>query len=100
MCLAVLALDAHPRYAVVLAANRDEFHSRAALPAAWWPDADPPLLAGRDCAAGGTWLGVDRRGRFAFVTTVRDPARLDPAAPDDRAPADSTRRSPSTSPPP
>jgi uncharacterized protein with NRDE domain len=81
MCLAVVALDAHPRHAVVLAANRDELHARAALPAGWWPDGDVPLLAGRDLVGGGTWLGVDRRGRFAFVTNVRDPARHDPAAP-------------------
>ena len=31
MCLVVVALDAHPRYALVVAANRDEFHARAAL---------------------------------------------------------------------
>ena len=81
MCLAVVALDAHPRHAVVLAANRDEAHARPALPAAWWTDVAPPLLAGRDLEGGGTWLGVDRRGRFAFVTNVRDPARHDRAAP-------------------
>jgi uncharacterized protein with NRDE domain len=80
MCLAVLALDAHPHYAVVLAANRDEFHARAADPAAWWSDDAVPVLAGRDRVAGGTWLGVDRRGRFAFVTNVREPGRHDPGA--------------------
>jgi uncharacterized protein with NRDE domain len=79
MCLAILALDAHRNYAVVLAANRDEFHARGALPAAWWDDA--PILAGRDRVAGGTWLGVDRRGRYAFVTNVREPGRHDPSAP-------------------
>jgi uncharacterized protein with NRDE domain len=82
MCLAVLALDAHPRYAVVLAANRDEFHARASDPAQWWTSDDgAPLLAGRDRVAGGTWLGVDERGRYAFVTNVREPGRHDPAAP-------------------
>jgi len=79
MCLAVIALQAHPRYAVVLAANRDEFHARAAEPAHWW--SDPPILAGRDRSAGGTWLGVNRAGRYAFVTNVREPGRHDPAAP-------------------
>lgn len=72
MCLAVIALDAHPDYALVVAANRDEFHARAATAAAW--GADPPwhdVLAGRDCEAGGTWLGVRRDGRFALVTNVR-----------------------------
>jgi uncharacterized protein with NRDE domain len=79
MCLAVLALDAHPRYAIVLAANRDEFRARAADAARWW--SDPHILAGRDRVAGGTWLAVDRRARFAFVTNVREPGRHDPSAP-------------------
>lgn len=78
MCLAVVALDAHPAYALVVAANRDEFHARAAAPAAWWPRG---LLAGRDLAGGGTWLALARDGRFALLTNVRDPARHDPAAP-------------------
>jgi uncharacterized protein with NRDE domain len=78
MCLAVVALRAHPDFALVVAANRDEFHARSAAPASWW-DAD--VLAGRDLEAGGTWLGVNRRGRWAFVTNVREPARHDPAAP-------------------
>jgi uncharacterized protein with NRDE domain len=82
MCLAVIALDAHPRYAVVLAANRDEFHARPAKVAHWWNDAgSAPILAGRDLAQGGTWLGLARDGRWAFVTNVREPSRFDPLAP-------------------
>jgi uncharacterized protein with NRDE domain len=79
MCLAVIALDAHPRYALVVAANRDEQHARAAAPAAWGHA--PPfagILAGRDLAAGGTWLGVRRDGRWALVTNVREGGRNDP----------------------
>ncbi len=45
---------------------------------AWWHEG---FLAGRDLEAGGTWLGVDRRGRFALLTNVRDPSRHDPGAP-------------------
>ena len=78
MCLAVVALRAHPRYALVIAANRDEFHVRASAPAQWWDDA---WLAGRDLAAGGTWLGVTRAGRWALLTNVRDRTRHDPRAP-------------------
>ena len=78
MCLALIAFDAHPRYTVVVAANRDEYHARPAAPAAWW---DEGFLAGRDLKAGGTWLGVDTRGRFALLTNVREPSRHDPAAP-------------------
>jgi uncharacterized protein with NRDE domain len=78
MCLAVLALDAHPRYRVVVAANRDEYHARPTAAASWWPEG---VLAGRDLAAGGTWLGVTRTGRYALLTNVRDPSRHDPSAP-------------------
>jgi len=81
MCLAVVALGAHPRYALVVAANRDEFHARAAAPAAWGQA--PPfvdIVAGRDLAAGGTWFGVHRSGRWALVTNVREGGNTDPAA--------------------
>ncbi len=78
MCLILLAHEAHPRYRLVVAANRDEFYARPTAPAAWWPDA-PEVLAGRDLRGGGTWMGVTRGGRFAAVTNFRDAA---PAAPD------------------
>ena len=78
MCLALFALDAHPRFAVVIAANRDEYHARAAAPAAWW---DEGWLAGRDLVAGGAWLAIDRAARWALVTNVRDASRNDPDAP-------------------
>jgi uncharacterized protein with NRDE domain len=78
MCLAVLALGMHPRHALVIAANRDEAHARPTAPAAWWGEG---WLGGRDLAAGGTWLGVTREGRWALLTNVRDPSRHDPAAP-------------------
>lgn len=55
-----------------LAANRDEFLSRAATPLSWWHDA-PQVLAGRDLQGGGTWLGVHRDGRFAALTNYRAP---------------------------
>lgn len=78
MCLAALALDVHPTYALVVAANRDEYHARPTAPAHWWEEG---LLAGRDLHAGGTWLGVTRDGRFALLTNFRDPSRNDPNAP-------------------
>jgi uncharacterized protein with NRDE domain len=77
MCLALIAFAAHPRYRMVVAANRDEFHARSAAPSAWWADG---FLAGRDLKAGGTWLGVNRDGRFALLTNVREPWRHDPRA--------------------
>jgi uncharacterized protein with NRDE domain len=72
MCLILLAYEAHPDYRLILAANRDEFFSRPAVPASFWEDA-PQVLAGRDLNAGGTWLGVTRGCRLAAVTNYRDP---------------------------
>jgi uncharacterized protein with NRDE domain len=78
MCLALLALDVHERYALVVMANRDEYHERPTAAASWWPEG---ILAGRDLRSCGTWLGLRRDGRFALLTNVRDPARNDPNAP-------------------
>jgi uncharacterized protein with NRDE domain len=71
MCLILFAYKAHPRYALVLAANRDEKYDRPTLPAAFWSD-QPQVCGGRDLDGGGTWLGVTRGGRFAAVTNFRD----------------------------
>lgn len=80
MCLLVLAWRRHPRYPVVLAGNRDEFHARPAAPASWWSD-PADLLAGRDLQAGGTWLGLTRDGRVAVVTNYRELGERLPDAP-------------------
>ncbi|MFZ5541743.1 MAG: NRDE family protein [Pseudomonadota bacterium] len=80
MCLALIAWQSHPDYPLVVAANRDEFYTRATRPAAWWGQA-VSLLAGRDEEAGGTWLGINRRGRFALLTNVRAPSERNPHAP-------------------
>ena len=73
MCLIAFAWNAHPDFRLIVAANRDEWHDRPAAPAAWWND-HPDILAGRDMRAGGTWMGVNRKGRFAAVTNFRDPS--------------------------
>jgi uncharacterized protein with NRDE domain len=74
MCLIVIAARATPKIALVVAANRDEQHARPAASAAWWPG-PPRVLGGRDLRAGGTWLAVDGRGRFAAVTNIREASR-------------------------
>jgi uncharacterized protein with NRDE domain len=72
MCLIAFAWNAHPRWRLVLAANRDEFHARPSAPLAAW-DEVPGMVAGRDLEAGGTWLGACADGRVGVVTNVRDP---------------------------
>ena len=70
MCVVALAWNAHPRWRLLLAGNRDELHARPTAALAPWPGTG--LLAGRDLQSGGTWVGLDRRGRVAVVTNVRD----------------------------
>ena len=80
MCVLALAWRAHPRWRLVLAANRDELHARAAAPLARW-DTDARLMAGRDLVSGGTWLGVSDRGRLAVVTNRHTGDAPNPDAP-------------------
>lgn len=72
MCVIFVAFRSHPKYPLIVLANRDEFYDRPSLPAAPWAD-EPSVYAGRDLVAGGTWLGVTDDGRFAAVTNYRDP---------------------------
>ena len=65
-----LAWHQHPRWPLVLAANRDEFYARPTQAMHWWPEG---WLAGRDLQAGGTWLGIHPQGRLALLTNVREP---------------------------
>jgi uncharacterized protein with NRDE domain len=76
MCLLALAWKAHPRWQLLMAGNRDEFHQRPTAALAAWPAPDRGLLAGRDLRSGGTWAGVGADGRMAVVTNVRDPLAL------------------------
>lgn len=71
MCLILFAINPSPDSHLILAANRDEQHARATLPADYWLDHDH-VLGGRDLVAGGTWLGVNQSGRFAAVTNFAE----------------------------
>lgn len=78
MCLLAIAHCAHPKFACVLIANRDEFHARAAAPLATWPEA-ANLAGGRDLHAGGTWLLARTDGALAALTNVRAVPKADSA---------------------
>lgn len=80
MCLILFAYESHPKYKLVVAANRDEFYSRPTSPADFWQD-NPEILAGRDLREGGTWMGITTNGRFAALTNYRDPSRNKKTAP-------------------
>lgn len=80
MCVLALAWRAHPRWRLVLMANRDELHSRPSAALGRWEDA-PSLLAGRDLVSGGTWLGVSDQARMCVVTNLHTGQAPDPDAP-------------------
>lgn len=71
MCLIAFAWQHHPRWRLLLAGNRDEFHARPSAALKRWEDL--PIVGGRDLEAGGTWLGVTDTARCCVVTNVRDP---------------------------
>lgn len=73
MCLILFSFETHPRYRLVLAANRDEYYDRPTEPLGFWKGR-PDILAGRDLRGSGVWLGVTRSGRIAAITNYRQPA--------------------------
>lgn len=77
MCLLAIAMDRHPEYPLIIAANRDEFYSRPTAPLSFWDD-HPEVLAGRDLQSHGTWLGITRKGRIAALTNFREPGSMPP----------------------
>lgn len=77
MCIIFLHVDSQckkSKFKVILAANRDEFFNRPSLPADFHGNKD--LLCGIDDqpgVQGGTWLGVNRFGKFSFLTNILKP---------------------------
>jgi uncharacterized protein with NRDE domain len=78
VCLILFATGAHPRFPLIVAANRDEAYSRPAAPASQWRD-HPGVYGGRDLEHGGTWLALATSGRFAAITNYRQGQRVDKA---------------------
>jgi uncharacterized protein with NRDE domain len=74
MCLILFAVQAHPAFPLIVAANRDEAYGRPSAPAGFWED-NPDICAGRDLEYRGTWLGVTKTGRFAAITNYRQGSR-------------------------
>lgn len=71
MCIVNFHFQDHPRYKLIIAANRDEFYERPTEKLHFWED-KPNILAGRDLEANGTWLGMSKDGKFATLTNYRD----------------------------
>lgn len=80
MCLLTFAWKTHPQYKLIFASNRDEFYKRNTAPAQFWND-NEHILAGKDLEAGGTWMGMNKNGRFTALTNYRDIANIKTDAP-------------------
>lgn len=65
MCTILVASRIRDDLPLIVAANRDEFLGRAALPP---HEVRPGVLAGVDQARGGSWLGATRSGLFVGLT--------------------------------
>lgn len=82
MCLITFAERDHPKYSLILAANRDEFYNRPTRKAQFWiEEGYPNILAGKDLEAGGTWMGIHKNKKWAALTNYRDPSQLKINAP-------------------
>ena len=69
MCILFIAIEQHPKYPLIICANRDEFHQRPTQAMHVWQQSK--ILAGKDLQAGGTWLGLSSKGKFAALTNFR-----------------------------
>ncbi|MGJ8682921.1 NRDE family protein, partial [Paraglaciecola sp.] len=79
MCILFVAINQHKDYPLIIAANRDEFFNRKTAESHYWSEQNS-VLAGRDLQAGGTWMGINKKGHIAALTNIRNPNKINPQA--------------------
>ncbi|KAI1763351.1 DUF833-domain-containing protein [Hypoxylon sp. FL1150] len=81
MCI-VLITTAHPKYALIVVDNRDEYVLRPTSRPHWWTHqpSGQKILSSQDLyrKERGTWMGVTKSGRFAVLTNYRESSEDDP----------------------
>lgn len=70
MCTLAIYFQVFGDYPVVVAANRDEYLDRAALPPTMLGER-PRIVGGKDLRAQGTWLGINEYGLVAGLLNRR-----------------------------
>ena len=70
MCTLAIYFQVFPDYPVVIAANRDEYLARPALPPTTLLE-HPHVVGGKDLQASGTWLGINQYGLVAGLLNRR-----------------------------
>ncbi|MFI5353481.1 MAG: NRDE family protein [Candidatus Binatales bacterium] len=78
MCTLAIYFQSFADYPLVIAANRDEFIARPALPPTLLLE-NPRVVGGKDLKAGGTWLGINQYGLIAGLLNRRS-EQADPDA--------------------
>ncbi|HXZ87941.1 MAG TPA: NRDE family protein [Candidatus Binataceae bacterium] len=71
MCTLAIYYKTFADYPVVVAANRDEYLARAALPPTTLAES-PHIIGGKDLRASGTWLGINQHGIVAGLLNRRN----------------------------
>jgi uncharacterized protein with NRDE domain len=71
MCTLAIYFKALVDYPVVVAANRDEYLARPALPPTTLSET-PHVVGGKDLRASGTWLGINQHGILAGLLNRRN----------------------------
>ncbi|KAI0129612.1 NRDE protein-domain-containing protein [Xylariales sp. AK1849] len=75
MCIALVATS-HPKYALIVLDNRDEYVLRPTSRPHWWTHqpSGNQILSSRDLLRRerGTWMGVSEQGRLAVLTNYRE----------------------------
>jgi uncharacterized protein with NRDE domain len=71
MCTLAIYFKAFADYPVVVAANRDEYLARPALPPTTLAET-PHIVGGKDLRASGTWLGINQHGIVAGLLNRRN----------------------------
>jgi uncharacterized protein with NRDE domain len=71
MCTLAIYFKAFADYPIVVAANRDEYLARPALPPVTL-DETPHIVGGKDLRASGTWLGINEHGLVAGLLNRRN----------------------------
>jgi uncharacterized protein with NRDE domain len=71
MCTLAIYFKAIADYPVIVAANRDEYLARPALPPTTLAER-PHIVGGKDLRASGTWLGLNEHGMVAGLLNRRN----------------------------
>jgi uncharacterized protein with NRDE domain len=71
MCTLAIYFKAFADYPVIVAANRDEYLARPALPPTTLTDT-PHIVGGKDLRASGTWLAINEHGMVAGLLNRRN----------------------------